>query len=56
MDIQDQYLDIQQCDKDLIYSVLMSKYSAVIPKIFILTCFNKQKENKTNTFSSMMRM
>ena len=40
MDIQDQYLDIQLCDNHLTYSVLISKYSAVISKIFILTYFN----------------
>ena len=40
MDVQGQYLDIQLCDKLLTYSVLISKYSAVIFKIFILTYFN----------------
>ena len=38
--IQDQYLDIQLCDKHLIYSIEISKYSAVISEIFILTYFN----------------
>ena len=40
IDIQDQYIDIQLCDKHLIYSVVISKYSAVISKIFLLTYFN----------------
>ena len=40
MNIQDQYLDIQLFDKHLPYSVLMSKYSAIISKIIILTYFN----------------
>ena len=40
MDIRDQCLDIQLCDKHLTYSVLMYKYSAVISKIIILTFFN----------------
>ena len=40
MDIQDQYLDIQLCDKHLIYSIELSKYLAVISEIFILTYFN----------------
>ena len=40
MDIQDQYIDIQLYDKHLTYSVLMSKYSAVISKTIILTYFN----------------
>ena len=40
MNIQDEYLDIQLCDKHFIYSVVISKYSAVISKIFILTYFN----------------
>ena len=40
MDIQDQYLDIQLCDKHLIYSILISKYPAAILGIFILTYFN----------------
>ena len=40
MDIQHQYLDFQLCDKHLTYSVLISKYSAVISKTFILTYFN----------------
>ena len=40
MDIQDPYLDIQLCDKHLTYSVLISKYSAMMSKIFILTYFN----------------
>ena len=36
--IQDQYLDIQLCDKHLIYSIEISKYSSVIIlEIFILT-------------------
>ena len=40
-DIQDQYLDIQLCcDKHFIYLIEISKYSAVISKIFILTYFN----------------
>ena len=39
MDIQDQYLDIQRCDKHLIYSFEISKYSDVISEIFILTYF-----------------
>ena len=33
VDIQDQCLDIQLCDKHLIYSNEISKYSAVIPEI-----------------------
>ena len=41
MDIQDQYLGIQRlCDNHLIYSIEISKYSAVISEIFILTYFN----------------
>ena len=40
MDVQDQYLDIQVCDKHFNYLVSISKYSAVISKIFILTYFN----------------
>ena len=40
MDVPDQYLDIQLCDKHLTYSVLISKYSVLISKIFILTYFN----------------
>ena len=40
MDTQYQYLDIQLCEKHLRYSVLISKYSAVIYKIFVLTSFN----------------
>ena len=40
MDIQDQYLDIHLCDKHLTYSVLISKYLAVISKIFIVNYFN----------------
>ena len=40
MDIQDQYLDIQLCDEHLTSSVLISKYLAVISKIFILTYLN----------------
>ena len=40
MDFQDQYLDIQLCDKHLIYSVLLSKYSAGISKIFMLNYCN----------------
>ena len=40
MDIQDQYIDIKLCDKHLIYSIEISKYSAVISEIFILTYFN----------------
>ena len=40
MDIQDEYLNIQLCDKHLIYLVAISKYSAVISEIFILTYFN----------------
>ena len=39
MDIQDQYLDIQLRDKHLVYSIEISKYSAVILEIFILTYF-----------------
>ena len=39
MDIQDQYLDIQLYEEHLTYSVLISKYSAVLSKIFILTYF-----------------
>ena len=35
MDIQDKYLVIQLYDKHLTYSVLISKYSAVIFKIFV---------------------
>ena len=37
VDIQDQYLDIQLCDKHLAYSILISKYADIISKIFILT-------------------
>ena len=40
MDFQDQYLDIQLYDKHLIYSIKISKYSAAISEIFILTYFN----------------
>ena len=40
MDIQDQYLDIQLCVNHLIYSIEISKYSAVVSDIFILTYFN----------------
>ena len=40
MDIQDQYLDIQLCDNHFIYSIEISKYSAVISEIFILTYLN----------------
>ena len=40
MDIQDQYLYFQLYDKYLIYSVLISKYSAVMSKIFMSTFFN----------------
>ena len=40
MDIQDQYLYIHVCDKYLTYSVLISKYSAIISKIFIFTYFD----------------
>ena len=40
MDIQDQCLDIQLCDKHLIYSIEISQYSAIISEIFILTYFN----------------
>ena len=40
MDIQDKYIDIQLCDKHFIYSIEISKYSAVISEIFILTYFN----------------
>ena len=40
MDIQDEFLDIQQHAKHLIYAIKISKYSAVISKIFILTYFN----------------
>ena len=39
-DIQDQYLDIQLCDNHIIYSIGISKYSALISEIFILTYFN----------------
>ena len=35
MDIQDQYLGIQLCDKHLIYSIEISKYSAVMSEIDI---------------------
>ena len=35
MDIQNQYQDIQLREKHLTYSVLISKYSSVISKIFI---------------------
>ena len=37
MDIQKRYLDIQLCDRHLTYSVLISKFSVVISKIFIST-------------------
>ena len=47
MDIQDQCLDIRLCDKHLTYSVLISKYSALISKIFVLTYFNIL-DNKVN--------
>ena len=40
MDIQEQYLDIQLCNKHLIYLIEISKHSAVISEIFILTYFN----------------
>ena len=40
LDIQDQYLDIQLCDNHLIYSIEISKYSALISEIFILIYFN----------------
>ena len=40
MDIHDQYLDTQLCDKHLRYSVRISRYSTVISKILILTYFN----------------
>ena len=40
MDIQDQYLDIQLCDKHIIYSIEISKHSVVISEIFILIYFN----------------
>ena len=40
MNIQDQYLDIQLCDKHLTYSVLISKYLALISELFILTYSN----------------
>ena len=40
MDIQDQYLDIPLCEKNLIYSVEISKYPVVISEIFIITYFN----------------
>ena len=40
MDIQNEYLDIQLCDKHLIYSVAKFRSSAVISDIFILTYFN----------------
>ena len=36
MDIQYQYLVIQLCDKHLIYSIKIYKYSAIISEIFIL--------------------
>ena len=39
MDIQDQYLDIQLCEKHLTYSFLISKYFAAISKAFTLTYF-----------------
>ena len=39
MDIQEQYLDIELCDKHFIYSIEISKYSAVISQIFIVTLF-----------------
>ena len=35
MDIQDQYLDIQLCDKEFIYPVVISRYSDVISKIWL---------------------
>ena len=38
--MQDQYVDIQLCDNHLIYSIGISKYSAIISEIFILTYFN----------------
>ena len=40
MDVQNQYLDIQLCDKRFINSVATSKYSAVTSDIFIITYFN----------------
>ena len=51
MDIQDQYLDIQLCDKHLMYSVLISKYLAVMSKIFKLTYTEKKMLlNQKNIF------
>ena len=40
MDIQNEYLNIQVCDKHSIYLLAISKYSALISKIFILTYIN----------------
>ena len=40
MDIQDQYLNIQLCDKHLIYSIEILKFSAIISEIFILIYFH----------------
>ena len=51
MDIQDQYLDIQLCDKHLTYSILISK-------IFILTYFNildSKAECSDNTTTEYIR-
>ena len=40
MDIHEQYLDTQPCDNNLIYSIEISQYSAVISEIFILIYFD----------------
>ena len=40
MDIQDQSIDIQLCDKHFRYSIVISKYSTITSKILILTYFN----------------
>ena len=37
---ENQYLDIQLCDKHFTYLVLISEYLSIISKIFILTYFN----------------
>ena len=48
MNIQNEYLDTQLCDKHLIYLVAISKYSDVIFEISILNYFNTSDSKKLN--------
>ena len=51
--IQDEYIDIQLCDKHLIYLFSISKYLSVTSEIFILTYFNISDSNKTGLISNL---